>query len=365
MDDACKACAVVSEFNYMQKIVERLFLSAVLFLVGCQQGETEQGDFAPWVKMYVVQPDVVTERIFSGTVRARNEIPVAFRISGRIEQRRIDAGQRVKKGDLLFLLDTSDLEKKRDARKAEASAARSSISVAKADVARGRDLRKKKFISQQSLDRFVLVEREAQERLNAALAHLKQAENALSYAYLKAEADGLITEVNGEQGEVISAGKTIALLAKEGELEVELFFPEGMVLPKQGQVLLKNGETVSLTFREKAGAADRVSHTWRARYSVKDENGLLALGNIVRASFKRTNQRDDQFKVPLAALDERGELPRVWIVRDSTAQPIPVELLSVDTEMALVRANLFPGDSVIALGTHLLSSGMSVRVLTQ
>ncbi len=342
-------------------IISFTFIS--LLLVGCQSEEIKQNSSSPWVKIFVVQPRSGAVRVLSGTVRARHEMPVAFRINGRIEQRVVDAGQRVKKGALLFALDPSDLEKELDARKAEVSAAKSAIAVAQADVVRGHDLLKKKFISQQSLDRFELVKREAQERANAALARLQQAKNGLSYARLIAESDGLLTEVTGELGEVVAAGQNVALLAKEGALEVELFFPEEMKPPTNGLVPLKNGKTLPLTLREVAGAADPVSHTWRARYSVRGNE--LALGNIVRATFKQLEETADGLEVPLAALDERGKTPRVWVVVDGQAKPLSVELISLETETALIRVNLPAGSRIIALGTHLLTAGMNVQPLPQ
>jgi RND family efflux transporter MFP subunit len=336
-----------------------------LFLTGCQSEKPTKETKVPWVKTFIVQPQSDTERVLSGTVRARHEMPMAFRINGRIEQRAVDAGQQVKKGQLLFALDPSDLEKELDARRAEVSAAKSAISLATADVVRGRDLLKKKFISQQSLDRFILVKREAQERLNAAFARLEQAKNALSYANLKAESDGLLTEVTGERGGVIAAGQTVAVLAKEGELEVELFFPEELKPPVNGQVILRNGELLPLNLREVAGAADPVSHTWRSRYSVVSDSHKLALGNIVRAAFKQPGQTIETLEVPLASLDERGDTPRIWRIINGQAQPLAVEVTGLRTETALILANLPAGSAIISLGTHLLHPGMLVKPLKQ
>jgi len=337
----------------------------VLLLNGCQQEEASLKDEPRVVKTFLIKAANGAENTLSGTVRSRHEVPVAFRINGQIKQRLVDAGQRVKKGTLLFRLDPNDLEKELDARKAEVSAAKSAIKVAQADVVRGRDLLKKKFISQQSLDRFILSKREAQERLNAAIARREQAINALTYARLTADFDGLLTEVAGEQGEVVVAGQAIALLVKEGELEIELFFPEQMSPPTTGTVKLRSGELLPMTLREVAGAVDRVSHTWRARYSVRSNSNELALGKIVHATFKQAGALSDSLEVPLAALDERGKEPRVWIISEGMAKAIPVELLSLDTETALIRVNIPVGSRVIALGTHLLQPGMAVRALQE
>jgi RND family efflux transporter MFP subunit len=349
----------------MLKILTGFLIVATLMLSGCQQEAAETEDKTVWVKTFVIQQQAERERVLSGRVRARHEIPVAFRLNGLIEQRLVDAGQQVKKGALLFKLDSSDLSKELDARKAEASAAKSAIAVAEADVVRGVDLLKRKFISQQALDRFKLVKREAQERLNAAKARVQQARNALGYTQLKAEAAGLLTEVTGERGQVVSAGQTIAILAKEGEMEIELFFPEEMSPPSEGRVVLRDGVSLPLQLREVAGAADTVSHTWRARYRLLPTGHKLALGNIVRASFKQTGMGDDNLEVPLAALDERSDTVHVWVIREGLAQPIPIRLIQLQAETALIQAQLPEGTAIIALGTHLLQPGMAVKALPQ
>jgi len=334
----------------------------VLFMLGCESGKVDTPVSIPKVKTFTLIQQNLSTRVLSGTVRARHEIPLAFRINGRIQQRAVDAGQSVKKGDLLFSLDPSDLQKELDARNAESSAAKSALAVAQADVKRSVGLLKKKFISQQATDRFKLVERETRERLNAAYARAKQAKNALGYARLVADFDGLLMSVSGESGQVVAAGQTVAIQAKSNELEVEVFFPEEMKAPAKAW-LIDNAKKYSLSLREIAGAADPVSRTWRARYSIEQKPDGLALGKIVRASFSYTDVKDAALEIPLAALDERGSNPQVWQVVDGVATAFPVQLLSIRSETALIQSELPIGSRIISLGTHLLQTGMAVEEL--
>jgi len=207
-----------------------------------------------------------------------------------------------------------------------------------------------------------LVERETRERLNAAYARAKQAKNALGYARLVADFDGLLMSVSGESGQVVAAGQTVAIQAKSNELEVEVFFPEEMKAPAKAW-LINNAEKYSLSLREIAGAADPVSRTWRARYSIEQEPEGLALGKIVRASFSYTDVKDASLEIPLAALDERGENPQVWQVVNGIATAYPVQLLSIRSETALIQSELPIGSRIISLGTHLLQTGMAVEEL--
>jgi hypothetical protein len=71
------------------------------------------------------------------------------------------------------------------------------------------------------------------------------------------------------------------------------------------------------------------------------------------------------FKVPIGALNERGEGAQVWRVSAGTVQPVAVEVLSIDGETARIRGPLTAGERVVALGTHLLTDNMQVRELDQ
>ena len=67
--------------------------------------------------------------------------------------------------------------------------------------------------------------------------------------------------------------------------------------------------------------------------------------------------------LPLGALNERGEGPRVWRVKDGAVSQVPVTLLATDGDTVRVRGALAADDRVVALGTHLLVDNMAVREL--
>ena len=316
----------------------------------------------PWVKTAAVQPDSGATLNLSGTVRARFETPIAFQINGRIAVRAVDAGQRVKPDQVLFELDARDLEQSLKAAQAEQAAAQASANTAQSDLRRNRELLADNFISKQGFERVELTAKEAQTRTEAAQVRVKQAQNALDYAVLRADSAGILIDVTAEPGMVVSAGQPVATLAKDGEREIEVFLPDGMTPPKLGSISLKGGDRIPLMLRESAGAAEASSRTIRARYQLP---GILPeplqLGSIVRIDLMRSGQDGGLVTVPIGALDERGDGPRVWQVIQGRAQPVPVKVISVSADTARIQAKLMPGSQVISLGTHLLTPGMAVR----
>lgn len=339
----------------------------LLSLTACSADEEIDSTQAsiPWVKTVPARLDDQSALELSGVVRARFETPVAFQLSGRIVARHIDAGKQIRKGQILFDLDTRDLLQAIQAGEAEREAARIALATATADIRRDQELVTKDFISQRALDRTKLTEQEARARLNAAQANLQQARNALGYANLRAEASGVLIEVNGEPGQVITFGQAIATLAHDGEREVEVFFPEKIKPRQSGNVVLPDGGMLPLILRESAGAANPVSRTWRARYRMTQGSSNLSLGEVVRTNFMKAIGTAKTFKIPLGALDERGENAHIWQMLDGQAQPVPAQIIALDNEHAWVTADIVENSRIIALGTNLLKPGMTVQALAQ
>jgi hypothetical protein len=107
----------------------------------------------------------------------------------------------------------------------------------------------------------------------------------------------------------------------------------------------------------------------RARYQLIDlpqpwPLGSVAKVNLIHASPTTpasTSLQKTLLTVPIAALDERGQGPQIWVISDGTAQPVTVKLVSLNAETAVIETDLALGTKVIALGTHLLKPGMAVR----
>ncbi|MFO7762451.1 MAG: efflux RND transporter periplasmic adaptor subunit [Wenzhouxiangellaceae bacterium] len=355
-----------------------LFVAALL--AGCADEETapSKDESRPVLTSRAKAADIGRARL-SGTVRARYETPVSFQVGGRILERRVDAGDRVAPGDVLFRLDPRDFEQSVAVARADLQAARAELETAEAETRRNRDLLAREFISDQVFERVQLAEKSARERVQAAQARLDQAENQLDYTQLAAGREGTLIAVTGEPGQVVAAGQAVGVIALEGENEVEVFLPERFGVPESGRIV-QDGRTVGgLSLREAEGAADDVTRTWKARYSIAADGSSPRLGQVVKVALDTDGVAGDVLEVPAGAINERGQGPQVWIIRDGQAHPVRVTLLDMDTENARILADpadgpadgpdddpgavLAPGTPVIALGTHLLQSGMAVREL--
>lgn len=345
-----------------------LMLASPILLSACQPSAEEEAPVAlpPWVLTVPLEVSSAATWSLTGAVRARHEIPLSFRIGGEILERRIDAGDRVTAGRLLFRLDPRDVIQQRIAAEAAEASARAETENAERERDRLADLLKKKLASQQDFERAATAARASSERLRAAQASLAQALNALGYAALTAPADGIVLDANAQVGQVVTAGQTLAMLAEDGPREVEVDVPEDRRdrLPTQAVAEpFGNGPALTATLREIAGTADPVARTWRARYRLSETPAVLALGTTVTLRFETDPASGPPvLRVPLGAVLERADGAMVWRLVDGRVQPEPIKLLGLDGEYARIQTNLAPGTPVVALGVNRLQPGQAVRV---
>src|SRR5690606_28648400 len=109
------------------------------------------------------------------------------------------------------------------------NAARSNLDLAEAELGRYRDLRQKNFVSQAVLDAREAAFKSAKASHEQAQAAYRSQSNQAGYADLVADADGVVTAVDAEAGQVVAAGTPVVRVARAGEKEVVIGIPENQV----------------------------------------------------------------------------------------------------------------------------------------
>lgn len=344
-----------------------LFLT-LLTLYGCQepsQLDTVLNRPHPVYTAAVSEHSTTVPQGITGTVEARTEVAIAFQVSGRILKRYVDSGQIVVSGEPLFLLDAREFEQSLEAAKAQLTAAEAELIHAESNLARDSRLIEQNSISQSIFEASLLSKRAAQARKEAAQARLRQAEIALQHTSLTATRPGILVNVTGMPGQVVTTGQPLGILADTRELEIEVFLPRSVFPPTEALAHIDDVH-IPLKLRETAGAANEYSRTWRSRYQIESSGRELKLGMLVRVSMMVPDSPTQVYSVPLAALDERGSDTQIWQIVDQQAHPLTVAVVGVTPISAQIQGqDLKTGDRVIALGTHLLVPGMPVKEYAQ
>jgi RND family efflux transporter MFP subunit len=291
------------------------------------------------------------EEAYSGDVRARIETPLAFRIGGKLVERRVDVGARVKGGQALARLDAADQQ-------LAVAQAEANRSLADAELKRTQELRQKNFISAAALDA-------KQTAAAAATAQAKLAKNQTAYTTLTADAAGVVAAVLAEPGQVVGAGQAIVRLARDGAREIAIAVPESRLASLKvgfgGTAQLWDGREFAGRVREIAPAADPATRTFAVRFALTDAPADLPLG--LSATVRFAPAAVAELVVPLAAILQQGEQPAVWVIAaDGTVRQQLIEVARYGDAGAVVASGLSGGETIVAAGAFKLSAGEKVMV---
>lgn len=321
------------------------------------------------VQKVSLQPTRAT-RVLVGTLRARVEADQGFRISGKVAERLVQAGDRVKKGQVLAKLDASDLSLQRETAEAELAAAKASERSAAAELGRVTELRQKGWSTEQILDRQRAALEEATGRRLRAEGSVELARNAQSYAELRAEADGIVLVANAEPGQVVAAGQSVLRLARDGDREAQVAVPEQDIddLPKaraEAALWTDPSRTHRALLRELSPSADPATRTFQARFSLPELAPDAPLGMTVTLHLKPAEETR-LARVPLSAILNEGKGTEVYVVNgNGELKRKAIEIRSLEARDALVAGGLSEGDQIVILGIHTLKPGQRVRAVTE
>ena len=346
-------------------------LALTLMLTACSRPEAAPEPVRA-ARTTVVAAQPSTSRLqFAAEVRPRVETRLGFRVGGKLTERRVNLGDRVRAGVVLARLDPTDLRLGQDATRAVVASAEVNLRQAEQDFERYRDLRAQGFISNAELERRETTLKVAQTQLAQARAQSGLQGNQAAYASLVADRAGVVTAVEAETGMVVAAGQTVVRIAEDGPRDAVFSVPEDRVSLLQGlqsaqgrvEVRLWGDDRTSLpaTLREIAAAADPQTRT----FLVKADLGQAAVRIGQTADvWVETPSRGPALRVPLAALREDRGATAVWVVEPQslTVASRAIQVAGADGAEAIVATGLAPGERVVTAGVHVLTPGQKVRL---
>jgi membrane fusion protein, multidrug efflux system len=354
--------------NRLAKIGLTLGL-ATLVLAGCKEEKAVEQVIRP-VKAIVAQEQAPERsRTFSGSVRARIDSPLGFRVAGKITERLVGIGDRIEVGQAIARLDETDLKLSEDSARSAVESARTRLDVARDALNRAKALLPNGYIPKATVDQRQLEFDAAKASLESAEAQARQAGNATGYAALASDKAGIVTAVQAEPGQVVAAGAPVVMLAEAGSIEVALNVPE------QEVTHLVAGQPVSLQLwanqdiradgriREIGGQADQGSRTYSVRVSVLNPPPAMRLGMTATATLALGSDAP-HVVIPVTALTQVEGRDAVFVADRTTQTVTPrfVETDGVGTDGIKLRGGLKAGDVVVTGGVQFLTDGMKVRL---
>ena len=313
--------------------------------------------------------EAAEQREYSAEVRARTESRLAFRVPGKVLERKVGLGDAVKKGQTLMRLDPADLKLAAEAAQAQLRAAKSNRDSQAADMKRFRDLHAQGFISAAELERRNAAYEAAVAQFDQARAQARAQANQADYGVLEADAAGVITGVDAEPGTVVAAGTPVLRLAHQGPRDVVFQVPESQVvslreLAGRGQLRVRGvgmDQALPARLRELAQAADPATRTFLAKadIGVQPELRIGQTATVLLSSEKVGGI----VKLPMAAVFESKGVPHVYVLDSATMtlRARAIEVAGADGNSVVVAGGLSALQEVVVAGVHVLRDGEKVR----
>jgi RND family efflux transporter MFP subunit len=339
------------------------------------QRVTEEAAIADVAVVYPKKDPPTEEITLPGGTQPYINSPIYARTNGYLINWFFDIGARVKKGDLLAVIDTPELDKQLQQARADLETAKSNLALAKITADRWLGLIKTRSVSQQSTDQAVENLGAMEATVNSAAASVRRLEDLVSFEKVYAPFDGIVTVRSTDIGWLIDAGANppsnqLFQLAEIGTLRVFVAVPQvyARAAGVGAMATITLDEFPNQTFHGKvtrtSNSIDLASRTLNTEVDVDNPTGQLLPGAYVQVHLELPG-KTHAVTIPSNTLLFRSEGLRVGVVRNGRVELVPITIGRDYGATVEVVSGLTPADAVVLSPSDSLISGQPVRVITQ
>ncbi|MBF4209589.1 efflux RND transporter periplasmic adaptor subunit [Pseudomonas donghuensis] len=345
-----------------------LTLCSALLLAGCGKPAEAPEPVRPVLSLVVEPQSQANLGRFAGSIQARYESTLGFRVGGRIARRWVDVGSSVKPGDVLASLDPTDQRNQLRAAEGDLAKVQAQWINAQANARRQQQLFDRGVGAQAQLDIAQTDLKTTGASLEQARAAVEQARDQLGYSELKADHAAVVTNWQAEAGQTVSAGQAVVTLARPDIKEAVIDLPTSLAEQVSGELKflaasqLDSSISTTATLRELEPQADAATRTRRARLTLADTPLAFHLGTAISVTL--TSAVSPRVELPASALLESEAKTRVWIVdpQQKTVSTREVKLLERTTNSVVLASGVQAGERVVTAGVNSLKPGQKVIV---
>jgi membrane fusion protein (multidrug efflux system) len=358
-------------------------MTCLVLAAACSKKEAPPPPAPPDVQVAeVVQKDVPIYIELVGATLGAEDVEIRARVEGYLVSMNFTEGTFVKKGQLLYKIDSQPFEAALDESRANLSTARARVDKTNNDVARLTPLAKQQAVSQQELDNALSSQEAAQAQVAAYDAKVAKAKLDLAYTTITSPIDGLIGTTQKKVGSLIAGGET--LLNVVSQINPILFrcaIAEAEYLriarrgaggkksaekPVGAQLILADGSVHSHKGRLESveRAVDPTTGTLTGQFSFPNPEQILRPNQYGRARFV-TDLKEGAILVPQLAVQEIQGLYSVMVVKpDATVEQRMVKAGERVGNLWVIDSGLKPGEKVIVEGLQKVKPGVQVSAKT-
>ena len=308
--------------------------------------------------------------VLPGTLSAFYDAKIYAQVAGYVKSWNRDIGAHVKKGEVLAVIDTPELDQQITQARADLSAAVAAQKLSAVTAARWHDLLRQDAVAQQDVDIKDADLAAKNEALKSAQANLDRLLATKKFAQITAPFDGVVTARNLDIGALVgssSTGNPLFTVSDTHSLRLYVNVPQSYTAE------IVPGMAVSLTVPEypgrafparlssTSGAISSQSSTMLVQFEAANPDGLLKPGDVAQVDLRLPAQGN--LRLPAGALIFRASGLAVATVGPDDHVRIKPVTIGVDLGASvLVSSGLAPGDRVISNPPDSLASGDVVRI---
>ena len=342
-------------------------LISVLGLTACSDDKAEKPEaIRPVRAIKVSDVTEITLRDFPGRAKATNEVNLAFDVSGTLNQRPVDVGVHVTKGQLIASLDPRDFQ-------SNVKEAKASFINAQTNFKRAKELIKKNFISRAEYDNLYA-------RTMITSAEKEKAVKALADSVMKAPFSGQISELFVENFQSVLAKEHVARLVDISRIEMIIDIPESMIslVHYVGDINVVfdvfPGREIPATIKEIGAEASSTTRTFPVTLIMDQPDDIKILPGMAGKARGRVSDdapqnkiRNKGIQIPVSAAfsPEDDDKTYVWLINEESGEVHRqvVSLGQVISTGLIVTEGVNPGDWVVTAGVHFLREGQKVKIM--
>lgn len=355
--------------------MKKIFLFVAVVLLTACGVEVPKEVRTSYNTMTISKSDISVPLKYSATLKGTADVTITPQISGQLMEVCITEGQQVKKGDVLFRIDSRDKELELESAEANLLAAEAQESSAKLEFESNTNLYNKGIVSKYVVDNAENQYKQAKASVAQYRASANRARVNLSYCTITAPVDGAIGSIPVYAGDQVSPGTYLTLLSGNSKMYAEFSvnesvleerangdvdgslenFPDVTFFFKSGTEYAKKGRITSIT-----GTVDRTTGALTCKATFPNPNGVLYSG--IQGTVVIPFDVKDVIVVPQNAVVRLQSKSLVYkVAADSCAYSTIVETVGIGSERDLVVTNgLEVGDVIVTEGSNNLVEGQKV-----
>lgn len=359
-----------------QSIFMTGFLLGILFFPACQEKEQPQEIIRPVRYFQVFSTGGTRVRNFSGVAQAGLESRLSFRVPGTVKRIAVKLGDRIRAGQLIAELDSSDYQIR--VQQAQAAALQSQAQARNANVnyERVRTLYENKGASAQDLSTARMASESGDAAVQAAEKQLELTQLQLSYTRITAPFNCEVAELSVEINENIQTGQPVFLLTSGSRLEVRVSIPEILIsqIKAKDKVTVKfdaiTGKEFAATISEVGVTTMGMGTTYPVTLILNQTDPDIRAGMAATAAFSFESQDNRiRFLVPTVAVGEDREGRFVFLaelIPDQEGFAVvrrkPVIVGELTADGIEIFSGLADGDLVVTAGLSHIVEGQKVKL---